>query len=385
MARSPTLSGKAHKGYKGLERFFRDYTEGLSTTDLRRLFQKDAAEAYAVLTRDQEAAGGGSDKVRRFLVGVRVFFLGLSYKLTPARRMLFAGSLIAALLGFWPATSQISFQSIYLDFSPFWFLLGLGGMVFLLALELVDRVRVRDELEVARKLQRDLLPSETLSVPGYRAAHSYRTANEVGGDYYQFPVLPDGRIALMIGDASGHGMAAGLLMALADATIRTALDLDPEPARVAEIVNRALCRTGGRRAFFSFFYGLLDPGTGKIDFVCAGHPFPLLRHREGSVEELGSGGLPLGLRESLEPATGSTRLDPGDLLVLFTDGVAEAVDPQGRDFGFERVRQGVAGGGAAQTVHDALLHAFESHRGGAPLTDDVTLVVLERLPPVPAD
>lgn len=384
MADSTSISGKARRSYSRLERFFRDYTAGLSTAELRRLFEKDASEAYAVLTRDQEAAGTSSDRVKSFLVGVRVFFLGLSYKLTPARRVLFAGSLVAALAGLLPATSELSASGFVLDFSPFWFVLSVGGLVYLLALELVDRVRVRDELEVARKLQRDLLPSETLSVPGYRAAHSYRTANEVGGDYYQFSLLPDGRIALMVGDASGHGMAAGLLMALADATLRTAVDLDPEPARVVEIVNRALCRTGGRRAFFSLFYALMDPESGHLDFVCAGHPFPLLRRADGRVEELGAGGLPLGLRPELEPVTGSDRLDPGDLLVLYTDGLAEAQDGGEEDFGFDRIRQVVAGGGAAQTVHDALLHAFERHRGETPLTDDVTLAVLERLPPVPS-
>jgi sigma-B regulation protein RsbU (phosphoserine phosphatase) len=383
MAHSTSFSGRARKRYSRLGRFFRDYTAGLSGAELRRLFEKDAAEAYAVLTRDQEVAGSSSDRVKSFLVGVRVFFLGLSYKLTPARRMLFAGSLIAALLGFLPATADVSADGVYLDFSPFWFVLSVGGLVYLLALELVDRVRVRDELEVARKLQRDLLPSESLSVPGYRAAHSYRTANEVGGDYYQFVVLPSGRIALMVGDASGHGMAAGLLMALADATIRTALDLDPEPGRVVEIVNRALCRTGGRRAFFSLFYALMDPEAGRLDYVCAGHPFPLLRRADGRVEELGRGGLPLGLRPELEPVAGSARLEPGDLLVLYTDGLAEAQNPDQEDFGFDRIRQVVAGGGAAQTVHDALVHAFDRHRSEAALTDDVTLAVLERLPRVP--
>jgi len=384
MADRTRFSDKARKGYSRLESFFREYTAGVSTAELRRLFEKDAAEAYAVLTRDQEEAEASGDRLRQFFIRARIFFLGLSYKLSPARRVLFAASLFAALLGFLPAVSRISTSGFVLDFSPFWFVLSIGGLVFLLALELVDRVRVRDELEVARKLQRDLLPAEAFSVAGYRGAHSYRTANEVGGDYYQFPLLPDGRVALMVGDASGHGMAAGLLMALADATVRTALDLDPRPDRVAKIVNRALCRTGGRRAFFSFFYALLEPDTGHLDYVCAGQPFPFLRHVDGRVEELGQGGLPLGLREELTPTTGTARLDPGELLVLYTDGIAETQSPEGRDFGFDRLRQVVEGGGAAQTVHDAVLHALESHRGDAPLTDDVTLVVLERLPPVPS-
>lgn len=385
MSTSGSFGDRARRRYGRVERFVREYTAGMNATDLRRLFQNDAAEAYAVLTRDQpEEARGAEDRLQRFLVGMRVFFLGLSYKLTPARRLLFAVALAFALLGFWP--NQLTFrpgQEIVLDFSPFWFVASIASLVFLLALELVDRVRVRDELEVARKLQRDLLPQGALELPGYRLTHSYRTANEVGGDYYQFPHLPDGRVVLMIGDASGHGMAAGLLMAIADATIRTALDLDPAPPRAADLLNRALCRTGGRRAFMTFFYTTLEPQTGRLEYVCAGHPFPLLRRAGGALEELGTGSLPLGLREELSPSVGTAVLEPGDLLVLYTDGIAESRDAAGKDFGFERLRRLVTAGGAAETLHNGVLYELDRHRGDTPLSDDVTLVILERLPPVP--
>jgi hypothetical protein len=386
MTTSGSMSDRARRGYGRVEQFVREYTAGMNAAEVRRLFQNDAAEAYAVLTRDQpEEPRSAEDRLRRFLVGVRVFFLGLSYKLTPARRLLFAAALAFALLGFWP--NQLTIrpgQEIVLDFSPVWFVLSIASLVFLLALELVDRVRVRDELEIARKLQRDLLPQGGLELPGYRLAHSYRTANEVGGDYYRFPHLPDGRVALMIGDASGHGMAAGLLMAIADATIRTALDLDPAPPRVADLLNRALCRTGGRRAFMTFFYATLEPATGRLDYVCAGHPFPLLRRVGGALEELGCGSLPLGLRDELAPSLGSAVLEPGDLLLLYTDGIAEARSAEGKDFGFERLRRLAAAGGAAETLHNGVLYELDRHRGDTPLSDDVTLVVLERLPPLPA-
>lgn len=388
---TPGLGHRARQGYSRLEGFFRRFTDGMTTAEMRRLFEHDAAEAYAVLTRDQDRVEAGREDagpeegLRQMLERARVLFLGLSYKLGPARRALFALSMAAALLGLLPTDWSLGTGGrVMVDFSPLFFLASISGLVFLLALELVDRVRVRDELEVARNLQRDLLPRELILGPGYRAAHSYRTANEVGGDYYQMPVLPDGRIAVMVGDASGHGMAAGLLMAIADATVRTALDLDPAPRRVASIVNQALCRTGGNRAFFSFFYGLLEPASGRLEYVCAGHPFPILRRRQGELEELGRGGLPLGLRPGLHFTPGEARLRPGDLLVLYTDGLAEVQDEEGRAFGFERIQRLVAGGGSAQNVHDALLHAFQSHRGEASLTDDVTLVILERLPPLPA-
>jgi serine phosphatase RsbU (regulator of sigma subunit) len=113
-----------------------------------------------------------------------------------------------------------------LELRLFWLVLTVGSLLFLLALELVDRIRVRDELEVARELQADLLPRSVPDLEGYRIAHAYRTANEVGGDYYDFSLLPDGRLVLMVGDASGHGMAVGLLMAIANATIKLAIDVD---------------------------------------------------------------------------------------------------------------------------------------------------------------
>jgi hypothetical protein len=372
-----------------LQHFVREYTGGVSRQDLRRLFERDASEAWAVITRDQPLAGEPSGGPRRWLFRVRIFLLGLSYKLSPPRRLLFAAAFLATLFGIFGSTSFIyRGQRLDVDFGaePFWFLVAIGCLGYLLALELVDRVRVRDELEVARQLQHDLLPERPPELPRWSFSHAYRTANEVGGDYYDFSVLADGRLALVIGDASGHGMAAGLLMAIANATLHTALDLDPAPLRVADVLNRTLCRTGDRRAFMSLFYGLLEPDGGRFDFVCAGHPFPLLRRAGGEVVELGCGGLPLGMRPELELAAQSVQLAPGDLLFLYTDGLPEAVDPQDRAFGFERLRGLVARGGSPREVHERVLAAFDHHRQGRAVADDLSLVVAAfapALPPVP--
>jgi phosphoserine phosphatase RsbU/P len=273
---------------------------------------------------------------------------------------------------------------ISLDFSPLPFVVSVLALTYLLALELVDRIRVRDELEVARELQADLLPDEIASIPGYAFAHSYRTANEVGGDYYDLTPLPDGRVALMVGDASGHGMAAGLVMAIANATLKTGLDLDPSPERVLALLNRTLCRTGTKRTFMSAFYALLLPELGILEYVCAGHPFPLLRRENGEIEELGEGGLPLGLHDALPLKCHKVAMRPGDLLVLYTDGLAEAVDAQGGAFGYDAIRGVVRGGGLPATVHDRILAAFDRHVGEEPLHDDLTLLVMNRQPPLTA-
>lgn len=375
--------------WQRLQSFLREYTAGFDQREFERLFQRDAAEAYSVLTRDHDRTAEPKKGFKRFLYRAKILFLGLSYKLTPARRALFILALLAFLFGLTGGGGAVvnidgdsSRTVVGAEFSWLWLTASTGALIYLLALELVDRVRVRDELEVARELQANLLPQHMPAVPGYAFAHSYRTANEVGGDYYDVTPLPDGRVALVVADASGHGMAAGLVMAIANATLKTALDLDPSPARVAALLNRTLCRTGDRRTFLSAFYALLTPETGHLEYFCAGHPFPLLRRANGPVEELGCGGFPLGLRDPLLVTPRTAALEPGDLLLFYTDGLVEAVDPQMREaFGFERLTALLEiGGGASQAVHDRILGDFQRHVGSEPLRDDLTLLVIGRLP-----
>jgi sigma-B regulation protein RsbU (phosphoserine phosphatase) len=129
----------------------------------------------------------------------------------------------------------------------------------------------------------------------------------------------------------------------------------------------------------SAFYALLDTATGEMEYVCAGHPFPLLRHQGGRIEELGCGGYPLGLRDPVPMTRGTATVAPGDLLLLYTDGLPEALDAQGGDaFGYERVRATLQLGGTPRQVHDTLLNSFDAHVGGEPLRDDLTLVVIGR-------
>ena len=377
------MSGAGQEYVRRAQRFVEDYTQGLNVQDLRRLFDQDASHAYKVLARDQEESELPEEGFSRFLARVKILFLGLSYKLTPARRLLFVAALLLVLAGLFTGP-RLAFDdqrlSLSLEFSAFWFLAAVGALIWLLALELVDRVRVRDELEVARQLQSDLLPKRSPEVPGYDFAHSYRTANEVGGDYYDFLKLPDGRLAILMGDASGHGIAAGLLMAIANATLKTAIDVDPEPVPVATLLNSALYRTGDSRAFMTLFYGVLEPESGRLDFVIAGHPFPIVRRAGGTVEELGSGGLPLGLRREVQLHPLSVILAPDDVLLLYTDGLPEAVDgPNGESFGFDRLKRLLAAAGSPAVLHDRILMEFDRHVAREPLADDLTLVVLARL------
>jgi phosphoserine phosphatase RsbU/P len=364
------------------EAFLVDYTRGLSGEELRRLIDRDAKGAYSVLMRDREAQVENVSGVKRYLLAAKLLFLSLSEKLSPRRRLLFGLAVFAAVAGL--VDPQLSWmegnRQESLGGSTLFFLVSVVALLLLLAFEMVDRVLVRDEIQIARQLQRDLLPRASPDLAGYGFAHSSRTANDIGGDYYLFHRLPDGRMAIAIADASGHGMAAGLLMAIANATLHIALDIDPSPVAVSSLLHRAIWRTGDRRSFLTLFYALLDPASGEVEYVCAGHPFPLIRRASGAIEEPSLGSFPLGMRETVKPVSGRLQLAPGDLLVLFTDGLFEGVDRAGQAFGFERLRGALARGGDAGRTHDGVLSGFAAHIASEPLADDLTLVVVERLP-----
>jgi serine phosphatase RsbU (regulator of sigma subunit) len=371
------MSGK--DWFRRSERFVREYTGGVGAGDLKRLFDRDALHAYDVVTREHEGDEPKGD-VQRFLHRAKALFLGLSFKLSPPRRVLFAACIVASLLALQGSDrSGIGeWQFVVLHFA------AIGGLVFLIVLELADRIVVRDELEIARELQRELLPQERPELEDWDFVFSYRTANTIGGDYYDFIPLEDGRLAVVIADASGHGIAAGLLMAIASSALASAVEIDPDPATVTSFVNRALCRTGGTRAFMTMFFAVLEPQTGQLSYAAAGHPFPMLRRRGGGVVELGEGGLPLGIRNSIEPATGEIRLEPGDVLLLHTDGIAETLDATGDDYGYERLRRALELGGPPSAIHDRILDEMATFQGDAPTHDDRSLVVIARLAPIPA-
>ena len=359
----PSVSFK--QTFKRYSALVRDYIGGLDVRVAHRELGRDASRAWGILSREWADEPVPQGWLRRFLHRIRIIFLGLSYKLSPARRILFAVCLALALIGVQLEQSSVLLASV-------------AGLVLILALELADRIVIRDELEIARDLQREILPHEPPAVPGYHFAFSYRTANTIGGDYYDFLPLPDGRLALVVGDASGHGIAAGLVMAIANTTLKMALDTEEHPLAVATMVNRALFRTGGSRAFMTLFCGFLETASGRLDYLSAGHPYPMLRRTDGSIVELGEGCLPLGIRDEVSPIPGTVDLEPGDLLLMYTDGIPEAVNQAGAAFGFDRLRELLVPGGTVAEVHDRVLRALAAFGGELNPADDRSLVVIAR-------
>jgi serine phosphatase RsbU (regulator of sigma subunit) len=370
---------KTREWFHKADRFVRSYTGGMAGSDLQRLFDQDARQAYAVVTREHDPEEEPSDGAWRFLYRARILFLSLSYRLAPPRRFLFVACVVLAA---W-ALVDLVFGRDAVVAPTVLAILSVAGLIFLLLLELADRVVVRDELEVARELQRELLPEQPPDLGGYEFAFSYRTANTIGGDYYDFLELDDGRLVVVIGDASGHGIAAGLLMAVASSTLRLAFDDSDDPAAAADLINRALWRTGGPRAFMTLFCAVLDPATGALQGVSAGHPYPMIRRTDGSIEEIGSGSLPLGIRRHVDLPRSEAVIGPGEALLLYTDGIAETVNAAGEAFGFDRLRRSLENGGPGQAVHDRIVAEVDHFRGDEPVHDDRSVVVIRRMRPSP--
>lgn len=249
--------------------------------------------------------------------------------------------------------------------------------------------QVDAELTVAQEMQASLLPEPRLALPGWEIESVYRAARQVGGDFYDFLKLPrlESSLGLVIGDVAGKSVSGALLMALSLTAIRDAILREDGPAAVLEAANARLRREIREDRFVSAFFGALDVKTGALTFANAGqnHPF-LLRAADGSLEELSARGLVLGVMEELNVEEGHAQLEPGDALLLFTDGVTEAMNGQRRLFGEERLRAALTTDRepGASPLLNTLLQRIERFTGPGSRSDDLTMVAVHRLPAAPA-
>jgi serine phosphatase RsbU (regulator of sigma subunit)/anti-sigma regulatory factor (Ser/Thr protein kinase) len=250
---------------------------------------------------------------------------------------------------------------------------------------MLERERLASELELARQIQASLLPNRRASAGPFLIQGSNRAAQEVGGDYYDYFELPDGRIGLAIADVSGKGLAGCMVMSMLSALLRAYRDTEPSPAEVLATLDARLSERLQRGSFVTMFYGVLDPASGELVFANAGHSPLLVLRSDGRAEWRRTKGIPLGavrggaIRRTLE--NGTVTLGPGDLLIQFTDGVNEAFDPAGREqFGFERLESAVRE--AARLGVDAVLagvhSAVEAWVGSGAVLDDETMLVVAR-------
>lgn len=244
---------------------------------------------------------------------------------------------------------------------------------------IAERERVKAEIDAANRIQAALLPPRDPQLPGVVVASHYRAATEIGGDYFDFLPLAGGKIGLAFGDVAGHGLTSGIVMAMAKAALLVQAGHDSSPVRVMEVLNETVRKTAPKRMLMTFFFGVLDPATGVLRYCSAGHLDPyVVRAGGGIAEPLSAWGFPLGVRRRQPFVEHVARLHPGDRLVLYSDGLIEALDDDGEPFGFARF-EGILRDPSrddAGEIRDALLSAVRRFTRNRPPEDDQTLVVL---------
>lgn len=357
----------------------KDTINSLTTDDVASLYSRDWAETRtALLAEHRDGIEQDPRRLRRGVRTLSAIMYGLTKRLSPVRRLVF----VVTFIWFFACLATVANASMpHIDF---WLFIEIAAsfiiMVVLLAMELIGKIKFRDELALARDLQATLIPKYPPRTDKLEIAAFNHIANTVGGDLYDFVVLDDGRLAVLFGDASGHGMAAGLVMAVAHASFRTQLDIDPSPRSIIASLNRILCRTGGTRSFFSCCYMLVSP-DGTYSATFAGHPQMLKIAADGTIiDRVGRGAYPLGIKNGLLWDEENGTLAPGERLLLYSDGLPESRDRDGREMGDPYIESTVLhhAGARAQALVDAIVEEWRKFTTRTVVEDDVSVAVIER-------
>jgi len=349
--------------------FWQRVSEGRQIDDLWSQFTADARASYGFYGRDVDWEE--IQKLpfwRRPLHVARQFFWALLMKMTPARRVLLLVAMVMLVFaGFKSDTNFEAFAAVLL--------------LLLLSLELADKVTMKRDLEIAREIQTWLVPSRAPEVIGADIAFATRPQNSVAGDYYDafYPNAEEReRLLVVIADVAGKSVPAALLMATLQASLRT---IAGENAALADLVarlNRYACAhsLNGLR-FTTAVLGEYNPVSRRLVYVNAGHNAPILRRGNGAVETLEVGGLPLGIQSGETYETASLELKPGDALIFFTDGVVEAFNEEGKEFGNERWLGAIRNlpDWNAQETLNFLMKKVDDYVGATRQSDDITCMV----------
>jgi len=367
-----------------INRFWLRVTEGLALNQLWSQFEKDARASYRLYAKDLEAKQDEIERPgRRFIHVAQQFFWAVLEKLTPARRLLLLIALVFLIFN-----PQVDWhdQSGNMHIVSFDFRLY-GGLLLLLILilEVGDRVVMKRDLEIAREIQTWLLPNEPPNVPGIEVAFQTRPANTVAGDYYDVFVRPKGapnenHVLMAVADVAGKSIPAAMLMATFQASLRTLSVTESSLPELVGSINRYACTNsqGGLR-FTTAFLAELDPATRTLTYINAGHNQPMLCRKSGALERLDEGGLPIGIRAEASYQSGSVVLAPGDWLVIFTDGVVEAMNTRGDEYGEPRLLAAIATSslGSPGQMMQRIMTDLDVFVGNTPQHDDVTCLLVK--------
>jgi hypothetical protein len=369
---------------KGLRRFWRHITDGMALSQLWSQFHADARFSYRLYSQEINSHRmPGTGRIRHLIRMIRLFLWAVFEKLTPARRVI----LLIALILLIPNVQVVEmgdnrYVTAFWQGSAFWS----GILLFvLLVLEIADRVVMKRDLQIAKEIQAWLLPPGPPQVPGLEIAFATRPANTVAGDYYDVFPRPAthssaGTYLIAIADVAGKSIPAAMLMATYQASLKTLAGISDSLTDLAGRMNNYACSNSqnGRR-FTTTFIAEYDPATRGMVYVNAGHNQPILRRQSGALERLTVGGIPLGIQENTPYESGSTTLQSGDWLAIFTDGVTEAENIHQEEYGEVRfmVLLFANQNETPQELLNTILTDIEHFVGNTPQHDDITLMLLK--------
>ena len=369
----PAAPGTRVRFSERLRNFWQRVSEGRQIDDLWTQFVADARASYGFYGRDVDWEQiQGLPRWRRPFHVLRQFFWALLLKMTPARRVLLLLALVLMFLMGNETIFGIKFEII-----------AAAIFLLLLSLELADKVTMKRDLEIAREIQSWLVPSKAPEVPGADIAFSTRPQNSVAGDYYDafYPLPeggPDGKLMVVIADVAGKSIPAALLMATLQASLRTIAGEGAPPYELVTRLNRYACAHSldGRR-FTTAVLAEYEPASRRLTYVNAGHNAPILRRANATLERLDVGGLPLGIEPDVEYETATVELHPGDALVFYTDGVVEAFDDAGQEYGEARWLEAIRRLPAynAEDTLQYLMRRVDDYVGATRQSDDITCLV----------
>jgi hypothetical protein len=245
-----------------------------------------------------------------------------------------------------------------------------------------DRLRMKQELEYAREIQLSMLPRQAPLLDWLDVAALSLPATEVGGDYYDYFDFGPNRVAMVVGDVTGHGVASGLVLSGVRSSLNLLRDEMDRPSAVLDRVNLMLKRTSAPRMHMTLALVVFDRSECSTTVATAGHPPVLLRRANGEVEEVGSGSFPLGAIENARYGEDRIKLSPGDVLLLYSDGLVETINPAGDQYGWDRLKKilrGLDGIPTANEIRDLILREVWDFKDEAEQMDDVTMVVVRCL------
>jgi sigma-B regulation protein RsbU (phosphoserine phosphatase) len=364
------------------------FTRDVTRDEMRRLLQQETRDTYRFFTRNVDFESlRPLPRFKRYPLIAWFVFVEMAYRLSPPRRIAFAIAIFCFLFGligflsFSVRSSEEGTFVLHYGSGGFYWFIAILLFGILLLMELRDKLDLKGDLTIAREIQFGLVPAEFFEKDAMAIHCRMRPANTVGGDYYDIISLREQtETALVMGDVAGKGMPAALLMALLQGSLRTLATAGFRGSTLMAKLNEYLCSCIPPQCLITLFYSQLNTTDGSMSYVNAGHNPPLLLRQNGSVEKLDSTSLVLGVLKETPYEARTGRIEPGDWLVLYTDGLTEAFNPREEEYGLERLTKFLVGwkGSPPSEFIPALIADVLKFCDTVRPTDDITVMLVTR-------